>query len=452
MTCKCDLKLEDKKFKLNIDLAKWEDLDLHNADGYFQGFMGDYPEQLRNIGNNIYVTRTSQYTIREISKLQEVIAIIKNSFSCNCLKSKIDLIKFVLTNPKDSGSLRAGRTSGSLIQAAVPRCNNIIMLNTMGKIPYAYDPNRSVLANSIQRLQEILTHEIIHLMDGCFPCRSKSKNDLFNAQKELLYKQYKIIYKDIKNFHKEFTKNLIDSNVIELKPPATTIVDERFAFIELDYALTNKNEFLAVFSQFFCFEMAYNSLLIDRDSYIIKNTNITEETLRALYIYQFNLRYKNIIARICELVNKIQSDQDNCDESVTSGIECSLTLSCASRILIGLNLCCNSYDIYLDIDSNAGCCSADKSDRIKNPIFIGSISLLNQCKCYYRYSSNIDIQKIIKSINNCCSGIDLYPINPNSDSAKIFTEDLSNQIYTNLKNIIETNSEAKLFLNSVPCD
>jgi hypothetical protein len=30
--------------------------------------------------------------------------------------------------------------------------------------------------------------------------------------------------------------------------------------------------------------------------------------------------------------------------------------------------------------------------------------------------------------------------------------DLSNQIYNNLKNIIETSSEAKLFLNSVPCD
>jgi hypothetical protein len=127
-------------------------------------------------------------------------------------------------------------------------------------------------------------------------------------------------------------------------------------------------------------------------------------------------------------------------------------LSCSGRILIGLNLCCNSYDIYLDIDSDAGCCSADKTDQKKNPIYIGSISLVNQCKCYYKYLSNIDIQKIIKSLNNCCSGIDLYPINPNSDSAKNFTEDLSNQIYSNLKNIIETSSEAKLFLNSVPCD
>jgi len=444
MTCKCDLKLDDKKFKLNIDLAKLQALDLYNADGYWSGQLGDYPEQLTNLGSNIYETRRAKYTFRNLSKLQEVIASIKNSFSCNCLKSKIDLIKFVLTAPEDSNTLRR-RNAGIGIAAGVPSCNNIIMINT-------YNAGLNTLDLSAQQLQQTLTHEIIHLMDGCSPCRSKTKNDLFETERNLLYQQYRLIYKDIKNFHKEFTSKLISSNIIQLKPGKTSIIDERFAFNELDYALTNKLEFLAVFSQFFCFEMPYNTLLIDRRLYTVKNPNVTEENLRALYILQFNQKYKNIIQRVCELYNKLQSDPGNCDENLTSEIECSLSLSCASRILIGLNLCCNSYDIYLDIDSDAGCCSAEKSDQKKNPIYVGSISLLNQCKCYYKYSSNINIQKIIKSLNNCCSGIDLYPINPNSPSAKNFTEDLSNQIYNNLKNIIETNSEAKLFLNTVPCD
>ena len=453
MACKCDIQLENQKFNLNIDLTKLQGLDLHNADGFFPGTIGDYPEQLENLGNNIYVTRTSNYTSREISRLQEAIASVKNSFSCNCLKSKIDLIKFVLTNPRDSNALRGGPGLGFGTAAAVPNCNNTVLINTMAKEPYPHDPSTSMLSYQVQQIQKIITHEVIHLMDGCFPCRSKTKNALFNTQRDLLYRQYKLIHRDIRRFHKQFTKDLIDSNVIELKPPATTIIDERFAFIELDYALTNKAEFLAVFSQFFCLEMDYNTLaLINSNSYTIKNPNVTQETLRALYIYRFNLTYKNIIARICELVNKIQSDPDNCDESVTSGIECSLSLSCGTRILIGLNLCCNAYNIYLDIDSDAGCCSAEKSDQKKNPIYVGSINLVNQCKCYYSYSPYMDIQKIIKTLNNCCSGMDLYPINAKSEAAKNFTEDLSNQIYNNLKNIIETSSEAKLFLNSVPCD
>lgn len=444
MACKCDLKLEDKKFKLNIDLAKFKALDLDNADvvGSVKD-SGFRPTPLRNLGNNIYSTINASPTFGYAAKFQEAIAQLKNSFSCACLNSKMDLIKFIIADRRDSFLLRNSRRDAGGI---APGCTPIVIIDL-----------NNTLAYSIDEVREMLIHEVIHVMESCSPCRSQTKNDLFSEQKKLLYRQYKLIHRDIINFHKQFTKNLIDNNIIKFKEGyeeyhLSSIIDQASADIIYNYALRNDREFLATLGQSFCFAEISNDLFISPTLYTIKDPDVTPETLRALYVHQFNLRYKNLIARICELFNKIQSNQDNCDESVSSGIECSLTLSCASRILIGLSLCCNSYDIYLDIDSDAGCCSADKSDQKKNPILVGSISLLNQCQCYYRYSSNIDIQKIINFLNNCCLGNDPYSINTNSDSAKNFTEDLSNQIYNNLKNIIETNSEAKLFLNSIPCD
>lgn len=444
MTCKCDLELQNQKFSLNIDLSKLQDLDLYNADKSWPGQIGQYPEQLTNLGNNIYATRRSSHNYRNLSKLQEVISDIKNSFLCDCLKSKIDLIKFVLTAPEDSGTLRK-RNAGIGIAAGVPKCNNIVMINT-------YNGGLNTLDVSTEQLKKILTHEIIHLMDGCYPCRSKTNNDLFNQQRDSLYRQYRLIYKDIKNFHKEFTSKLVNNNIIKLKSGVTNIIDGKLAFKELDYALTDKYEFLAVFSQFFCFEMAYNTLLIDSSMYTIENPNVTEENLRALYILEFNQRYKSLIQKICELYNKIQSDPDNCNESLTSGIECSLSLSCGSRTFIGLNLCCNSYDIHLDIDSDAGCCNANKSDQKKNPIYVGSINLVNECKCYYRFDTkfDIDLNLFMRLINNCCNGTDLYPINNKDNKAEEFKESLRNQIYDSINGAF--GNDIQIFKNIIPCN
>ena len=61
MACKCDIQLENQKFNLNIDLTKLQGLDLHNADGFFPGTIGDYPEQLENELVTILVVRYRDY-------------------------------------------------------------------------------------------------------------------------------------------------------------------------------------------------------------------------------------------------------------------------------------------------------------------------------------------------------------------------------------------------------
>lgn len=439
MTCKCDLKLENKKFNLNIDLSLYQKLKLINNDTMFPSltdpsngsdlFSNPYPDYLfpMNGFENFYHTRKASYTNNQLLKLKNAINNVKNNrFLCNCLKSKINTIKFILIDERDSYSFRSGPPG---IAAANPKCNNVIMINA---------GLNSMLNFSENQIEEIIAHEITHLMEGCRPCRSKNNNDIFDNQINKLYNQFKLIYNDIKNFNNDFTKLLIQSKLITLKNNEKSIINQDFLFKKLEYALTNKDEFLAVFSQFFCYEMPYNNLLIT-NSYTPNNPIITDANLRSLYISRFNQRYKNLIQQVCELFNKIQSDPNNCNENTAENIEAFLSLKCNSSILQGINLCCNGYDIYLNLSSDSGCCDSNEPSS-SSSVKVGQLSLINLCNCGYLFNKfDINLSDLMKLINNCCNAPDLYPIDNKGIEADNFKNSISDQIFNIISNAFGDN-------------
>lgn len=444
MTCKCDISkinLKDEKFELNIDLLKFQNLDVRTS------FLGlAYDEEALNLGDNIYIWGGSNLIASPSdtkSQVLESLNTVKANMTCACLKSKLDLVKIIVGDSKDDRLFAPGRAHGF-----VNRISPFIMINEI------------TVQQSDDWRYHVILHEFTHSIDpdiGCAACADPMKRLIFNrTRSQLFYIYIYIYYYDIKNFHREFIKSLIDNKQINPKDPPQDLSDlikEDYLW-HLKYAASNKHEFYAQMVPLFCdnYYRGETSLLNGKYFFYPDNSiSIPSSKIWDLYITAFNKRYKNFIENFCSLHRSITDDcnKDAKSETFKPYIKCSS--------VFGSFGCCESFKVSFS-KYDTDCCKPSNTNPMETSnISVGDIILQNKCKCHYVFKPEIDIVDLLLIMQNCRRIFPLKALgtgyyDTNTENFKIFKEDIIEKIYQYLKNLIENNSDSKLFLDEIPCD
>jgi hypothetical protein len=448
MTCKCDISkinLKDEKFELDIDLLKFQNLDVKTS---FYGV--GYEEKALNVGDNIYIwggSNLKNFPGATRTKVLTALNKAKANISCSCVSSKLDLVKIVVGSSEDDW-----RFGESVILPAahgfVARASPFIQINEEAFLRPDW-------------LVHVLLHEFTHVTDpeiGCVACADSIKRLNFNRTRYQLFALYTLIHAyDIKNFHRQFVKSLVDNKQIFLKdvPEDLSDVISKDYLWHLKYASTSRYEFYAEIVPLFC-DSYYrdNSMVLDALSLHFNNflyPQTPSSDIWTLYIAAFNKKYSNFIEKCRNLHSSITDDctKDYKHETFKPYIECSS--------IFGSFGCCESFKVSFSKYDTDCCKPSNGIIWESNNISVGDIILQNKCKCYYVFKPEIDIVHLISIIHNCrrvsplaAFGTSYY--DTNTENFKIFKEDIIQKIYRYLKNVIESNSDSKLFLNEAPCE
>lgn len=370
------------KFHLNLSTELYHKLELENKKGWWDRKkpepVWNVDPYVFNLGDNIYATKNA-FPLLETSGILETIKTdiqnFKNNF-CPCVQSSLNYTKIIITVDEDKPVLnsRIGSLAGWATGLTV-----VIYLSK-------YYPS-------------VIQHELIHTTQFCSPCRDSEKNKNFDSKVKVLYDYYtSVVYPDIARFNKLFIK--------EVSSPFSPVFLTDFE-AKLEYAATNTIEFMASLTTFFCFFTS--EIFLDNNA-----------EFRTKYIARFNLEYRMLAAKICELYNinmeSLFSDHANCNENFENGIETNLYIRCETHKPgyspgIGMPAIpwwptpseeCLTFSVAMEIDPDAGCCDSDeKESKIK--INLGKINLHDPCKCWYIYNLDIYsiIEDIIKMMSNC---------------------------------------------------
>ena len=423
----CDVEPYVVELGLNIPMDLYRDLNLSNNDTIFQ--QEQQYSYLTKEGNNVYTTDDGSIDEQDMVRLKSIINTILNDNNyCPCIQSNLNLIKFVVADPQDSYSLR--RFSSSMVDTAafVVAGSNTIVINRLVVFPRFSSGPRLGKGLPDEQLEKTLRHEIVHALHHCYTCRDVKKNKQLEQQIDKLYDFYIAIHNDLKRFHNQFEKDLLALGV-ERRIDTIGIFDIKY-LASLDYAKTNRHEFLAEMAAVFCYSKVP---IFNSNAYRTNNPFYTEERLEIRYKAALNLQYRFFINNICNLFDSLFSDVENCSKSFIDGVETRLYLNCISREnLFVPGSSCKIFNVQLSIMPDAGCC--DSEEKVSDKIDLGKINLHDPCSCLYVYNLDVEsrINKILLSIYNC-SREGVYPVK-HDEKLKELSLNIDEQIFNALNN------------------
>ena len=475
MECKCP-NLINLTFTLNVDLAKFHSGNIITNNG----------SRIALINNNIYKCANADLP-GEIN-IQNIISEIKAEF-CQCLQSRIDMIKFIVVD-KSCVDL-------DWAVASVEHCSNRVSINA--------DKLRS--ATDLTDLKSTLLHEIVHIFEFCSPCRNSDISNIVEQETDQLYKSFSNNIKEFYNTLDSLRQELLDLfqnqlNVLESLPfpddsdynkdiyihiPKYKIntkptfiksydkgrlyrksqqtcviafmlaggIDNIISFMEDRFLYASPNiggraEFLAAFTQIFCSEsnnavsVAFQNILENIEEFeecadsIRSNTNLLISLIRQ----RFDQNFFSIARKICDLWTKISTNNTDCDFNFNN--EYSLKLDCVNT---DQKNCCLTYNIY--IKAADGACCKSSNNTSKGYILIGTITKQNSCDCEFMYISNNNSKALEKMLTNCCE--DKLSSEYQEQNNNALLEDIENQIIS----VINSQNQIKVIRDlpekSNPC-
>ena len=475
MECKCP-NLINLTFTLNVDLAKFHSGNIITNNG----------SRIALINNNIYKCANADLPT-EIN-IQNIISEIKAEF-CQCLQSRIDMIKFIVV---DKSCVDLGWAG-----ASVEHCSNRVSINA--------DKLRS--ATDLTDLKSTLLHEIVHIFEFCSPCRNSDISNIVEQETDQLYKSFSNNIKEFYNTLDSLRQELLDLfqnqlNVLESLPfpddsdynkdiyihiPKYKIntkptfirsydkgrlyrksqqtcfiafmlaggIDNIISFMEDRFLYASPNiggraEFLAAFTQIFCSEsnnavsVAFQNILEEFEEFeecadsIRSNTNLLISLIRQ----RFDQNFFSIARKICDLWTKISTNNTDCDFNFNN--EYSLKLDCVNT---DQKNCCLTYNIY--IKAADGACCKSSNNTSKGYILIGTITKQNSCDCEFMYISKNNSKALEKMLTNCCE--DKLSSEYQEQNNNALLEDIENQIIS----VINSQNQIKVIRDlpekSNPC-